>query len=222
VAVDGDRDVHGVCLVRQSGHGHQPFPKVVEAPLRFASRPDPGHGGQVVRADRRHRVVRPFRGRRVLEPHEPVRERALLLELLADDRLDQPQVLADHKGVGAAALVREQRQQSCGWVLHVRAQGGDDAFGNPEQAEQAHHVVEPDAGRVPPRASNRVDERLPARVAERPWVEGRKAPILAVAEELVGRRADAHARRQVVLPAPRVESVGSKAHGHVRDQADLS
>src|SRR5436190_23366259 len=83
-------------------------------------------------------------------------------------------------------------------------------------------MVEPDSRDVMTRAANRVDERLPTRAVELPRVERGQPPVLAVAEELVGRRADPHPRREVVLPSPGVEAVGRKANRDVGDEADLA
>src|SRR5439155_23641978 len=107
-------------------------------------------------------------------------------------------------------------------VPHVGALGRGLAVGDPEQAEQAHHVVEANTRCVPRRAANRVDEWRPLRVAQLPRVESRNAPVLTVSEELVGRRADAHARREVVTPSPRVETVRRETDGHVGYESDLA
>src|SRR5439155_195273 len=80
----------------------------------------------------------------------------------------------------------------------------------------------PDAGRVPACAADGVDERLPVRTPKQPRVERRQAPVLAVAEELVGRCSHAHVGRDVVAPAPCVEPVRRKADRHVRDKTDLA
>ena len=83
-------------------------------------------------------------------------------------------------------------------------------------------MVQPDAGRVTSGAADRVDERLPPRAAEEPGIERRQAPVLAVAEEFVGRRADAHVGSEVVAPSPGVKPIRRKADGHVGDETDLA
>ncbi len=55
-----------------------------------------------------------------------------------------------------------------------------------------------------------------------PWVERRHAPVLTVRKEVVRRRADTHAWREQVLPAPGVEAVRRKADGHVGDERYLA
>src|SRR6185312_6361557 len=122
----------------------------------------------------------------------------------------------------APALVREQREEDRGGVVDVGAPRRRHPFRDPEETEQAHHMVEADAGAVARRTADRVDEGFPVRGAELPRVERWKSPVLAVAEELVGRRADAHARREVVLPSPAVEAVRSEADRDIRDETDLA
>jgi len=122
-------------------------------------------------------------------------------------RLDQAEVLADNECVGSPALVGKETQKDGRGVLDVCALARGHVVGNPEKAEQAHYVVEPDACRVARGAADGIDERLPLRAAQQPRVECGKAPILAVAEKFVGRRADAHAGGEVVPPTPRVESI---------------
>jgi pyruvate/2-oxoglutarate dehydrogenase complex dihydrolipoamide acyltransferase (E2) component len=120
------------------------------------------------------------------------------------------------------AVIGEQGEKVGGGVADVRAASGAPAARDPEQSEQSHDVVEADAGRMRCRAPDRLDERLVVRAAQLPRVEWRQAPVLAVHEELIGWRADAHARCEQVLPAPGVEAVGGKADRHVGDEAYLA
>jgi hypothetical protein len=62
---------------------------------------------------------------------------------------DRPQVLADHKGVGTRAFQSEDGQELVGRIAHVGAQTWLGLRGNPEEAEQAHDVVNPQARRMP-------------------------------------------------------------------------
>src|SRR5579859_5436787 len=55
-----------------------------------------------------------------------------------------------------------------------------------------------------------------------PRVERRHAPVLTVWKEVVGWRADPHARGEPVLPTPRVEAVRRKADRHVGDERYLA
>ena len=76
---------------------------------------DPGpHAGQrrqVVRGHHGERLAGPLLGRRVLEPDEPGREDAGLVELLAEARLDGAEVLADDHRGRASALQGDELQQ---------------------------------------------------------------------------------------------------------------
>ena len=166
-------------------------------------------------------VARPEPRLAAFEPEQPVRERPPPPQVAAHRRLHQAEVFADHERAGAAALVGEYREQGGGRVAHVRALCRVHAVGDPEKSEEPHHVVEPHPRRMRSGAANGIDEGFPPCGAQLPWVEGGKAPVLAIAEELVGRRADAHARRQEVLPAPRVKAVRGEAHRDVGDKADL-
>jgi hypothetical protein len=82
-------------------------------------------------------------------------------------------------------------------------------------------VVEAQAGGVGGRAADRLHERREARLAQLPRVEGRHPPVLAVGEEVVGRRPDAHLGHQQVLPPPGVAAIRGETHRHIGDQADL-
>src|SRR6266550_7948180 len=145
--------------------------QVVQPVLGLAAGPDPRDGRQVVCAHRGNRVVWPASRLRAFEPDEAVGKRTLLLELLAHDRLDQAEVLADHKRAGPATLVGEQGQQRRSGIADVRTLRGVHTVRNPEKTEQAHHVVEADARGVAPGGADRFDERHPLRLAELPRVD---------------------------------------------------
>jgi len=61
MGVDGERDVDRVGAVRQLRELDQLVAQVVKAVLGLAPRPDPRDRGQVMRRDRRHRILRPLR-----------------------------------------------------------------------------------------------------------------------------------------------------------------
>ena len=82
-------------------------------------------------------------------------------------------------------------------------------------------MVEAQAAGMFRRAADRLDKRFEVGFAQLPGVERRHAPVLAVGEEVVGRRAHPHACREEVLPAPCVAAVGCEADRHVGDEADL-
>src|SRR5947207_13487134 len=83
-------------------------------------------------------------------------------------------------------------------------------------------MVETQALRVGGRRSHSVDERLEMRGLQLPGVERRHAPVLTVRKEIVRRRADPHARSELVLPAPRVKAVGGEADRHVGNERYLA
>ena len=83
-------------------------------------------------------------------------------------------------------------------------------------------MVQPDTPRVRGRAADGIHEGLEARGAQLPWVEGRHAPVLSVAEEVIRWSPHPHPGRHEVLPAPRVEPVRREADGNVGDQVDLA
>ena len=103
----------------------------------------------------------------------------------------------------------------------VRAVRRSAAFGDPEQAEQPHHVIDAQRAAVIERGAHRLHERLVADGAQLPRDERRQAPVLAVRVERIRRRADAHAVRDRVLPHPRVGAAGIEADGQVAEQRDL-
>src|SRR5207237_8252932 len=94
--------------------------QVVQPVLGLAARPDPRDGRQVVCAHRGNRVVWPASRLRALEPDEAVGKRTLLLEMLAHDRLNEAEVIADHKRAGAANFDGEQGMQSRSGLADVR------------------------------------------------------------------------------------------------------
>src|SRR5437588_6072352 len=143
--------------------------------VRFGSAPDARDGGQVVRADRRHGLVRPALARLSLEPEQPVTEGADLLKRRLDRRLDEPEVLADHERARATALRREHREERRRWIADVSAGRRAAGFGDPEQPEQGHHMVEAQALRVSGRRTDGVDERLEMSGLQLPWIERRHA-----------------------------------------------
>ena len=104
---------------------------------------------------------------------------------------------------------------SRGRVAHVGAVGRGRAPGDPEQPEQAHHVVDPQPAGVAERGPDGLHERLVAGGPQPPGVERRQAPVLAPGVELVGRGADGHVEGEHVLPQPGVGAAGVDAHRQV-------
>ena len=94
------------------------------------------------------------------------------------------------------------------------------ALRNPEQAEESHHVIDPQPAGVAYARADRLDERLVSGLAEPARYERWKSPVLPSGVELVGRGADADALREHVLERPAVRAVGVEPdrqilhHGH--------
>src|SRR4029450_9467117 len=85
---------------------------------------------------------------RGLKPEEAVREEPMGVQLLPRLGFDRPQILADHKGLGARAFQGEDRQELVGRIAHKGAQTRLSVPRNPEEAEQAHHMVNAQARRM--------------------------------------------------------------------------
>ena len=145
----------------------------------------------------------------------PARERLAELvghgaEVLADDRRRRPRRLGGDHG-----------QQLLARVAHVRSFGRAHALRYPPQPVHAHHVVDAQHRGVLAGAG---DEPPPQRVAAAPAGARqlrREAPVLAVGEELVGRRADGHARRRTGRrgPTSRSRRGGCRSAGRGRAAA---
>ena len=91
----------------------------------------------------------------------------------------------------ADALERQHAHEILGHLAHVCALRGIAAVGNPVEAEQAHHVIDAQRAAVAAIAADRFGEQPVAVFAMRLRIGRRKAPILALGREIVGRRAHA-------------------------------
>ena len=116
---------------------------------------------------------------------------------------------------GAMALQGHDAQQIVGRIADVPALPRMLAVGNPPQAEEAHHVIDPQSAGVPQRGPDRLDERLVGGRAEPGGGKRRQLPVLAVGIEGVGRGADDHLLGQQVLPLPGVRAAGIHADRQV-------
>ena len=105
-------------------------------------------------------------------------------------------------------------------VTDVGAVGGAGAERDPEQAEEAHDVVDPDAAGRPQAGPDGADPGVVAVHPQAPGVERGEAPVLPLAVEVVGRGADPHAQRHRVLPQPGVGAAGVDADGQVLHQVE--
>ena len=97
-------------------------------------------------------------------------------------------------------------------LAHVGALGGVHAVGNPEQAEEAHDVVDAQRAAVAAVLADRFGEQAVAVFAMARRVRRRKGPVLALRGEIVGRRTHAAARHveRPVRPQVAAEAVGGQ------------
>jgi hypothetical protein len=195
--------------------------------LEIAFLPPTAEGRQVV-GPPRHQGPRRVRRWRLeaaalaLEHHQPVAEDAAFVEARAEVVGHGSQVLADHEAARAVALERDDPEEVRGRVAHVGAVDRLHAPRHPPQARDAHHVVDAQRSRARHVGAQRGDEGRVTGVAQAPRHQWRQAPVLALAVELVGRGADAHAERVVALVGPRFRAIGGnrdrevgvEAHGH--------
>ena len=85
------------------------------------------------------------------------------------------------------ALQGHDAQQIVGRIADIPAFLRMLAVGNPPQAEEAHHVIDPQTAGMPQHGPDRLDERLVGGRAELGGGKGRQLPVLAVGIEGVGR-----------------------------------
>ena len=189
--------------------------------LEIGARPQAADCRQVVRRDGGERERRILRGRLRLEPDDLVAEDRRLRETLADALFDGAEVLPDDERARAHALERDDAEQVVGAIAHERALCGREPVRHPEQAEEAHHVVDPQATRVTERRAHRLHERLVPGGGEPVRDEWRQPPVLAADDVAIGGTPDARARREDVLPHPRVGAVGIDADRQVLHERDL-
>ena len=108
----------------------------------------------------------------------------------------------------SAASAAIDREQLVARVAHVHAVAGAHPVGDPPQPVHAHHVVDAQHRRVATGSGRRA---APQGVPGAPAGAGqlrREPPVLAVLEELVGRRADGHRRAAQVGVGPRLVAGG--------------
>ena len=183
--------------------------------LEIRATPQPRNGGQIMGRDRRQRAGRVARRRRGLKPEEPVRQEPVGIQLVPRRGFDRPQILADHKGLGARALQGEDRQELVGRIAHKGAQARLGLPRNPEEAKQAHHMVNAQARRMAEGGLQGVAQRLVGGRAELVRHKGRQAPVLAEGIEFVRGRADRHVRGEEILPDPGISAIGIDANGQI-------
>ena len=206
-----------VCLARLVGpHAGLPLPDEV------AAGPQPGDRREVVGGHRRQRVLRERARVAGLEVEQPVRQHAAPSQVGSHPVLHRPEVLAHDERLSSMALDGEDVEEVGGGVAHVGAFVGPASGGHPEEAEQAHHVVDAQPTRVAEPGADGLDERLVAGGAQSPRVEREQSPVLAAGVELVGRGPDRDAVGVGTAVDPSVGSVGVDADGEVVHEAELA
>ena len=144
----------------------------------------------------------------LLEPEQPVRQDVAGGERETRVLFDRAEIFANNHRVRPLALERDDREQIAGMAVHVRAVPRVHSCRDPEQPEQAHHVIDAQAAGVPEARADRLDERLVAGGAQPVRHERRQAPVLSARVELVWRRADADAVGEHILERPGVGAAG--------------
>ena len=122
--------------------------------------PEARDGRQVVGGDAGERQLGEVLRRRRLEVEQPVRHHPVVVQPLAHARLDGAEVLADDEGPRPLALQRDDGHQLVGARAHVAAPLGAERARDPEQPEQAHHVVDAQAAHVREHPADGLDERV--------------------------------------------------------------
>ena len=104
------------------------------------------------------------------------------------------------------------RTKSSSSFAHVGALGGVAVVRNPVEAEQAHHVIDAQRAAVAAVLADRFGEQAVAVLAVTLGIGRRKAPVLALGREIVGRRAHAASGHEEppVRPQVRAEAVGGQ------------
>ena len=139
---------------------------------------------------------------RDVHPGDPV-----IAQRIGEGALHGAEVLSDERGVVAPRLEAAQGDQLFGSVADVRALCGRHAVGYPPKSGKSHRVIEPESGRVAQQVAERA---VGDRVARSPLpfgIEGPRTPVLAGAEEHVGRGTDRHSIGERLGVGPRVEAV---------------
>ena len=125
----------------------------------------------------------------LLEIEKPVAQYAEAGQGLANVRLHRSQVFADDQNSVPHTLQRQNPQQIIRMVLNVQAARSFRAVGDPEQAEEAHHVVDAKGSAMSEIAAHRFREKPVSifLVTRRIW--WRERPVLTLGREVIGRRA---------------------------------
>ena len=107
---------------------------------------------------------------------------------------DRPEVLTDDGGFVAFRLQSEDGIELVGMVSDVSTFGRREAFRNPVKPMQVHDVVDTEHTRIPHVLAQTVNVVTVSVAANHFRMNGGETPVLAVAEEAVGRSASCDAR----------------------------
>ena len=185
--------------------------------------PEAAQRGQVVGAGHGQGLGGPGGGRRkalgsrvALEEQRAVGQQRTRLHGAAHGGRHVAEVFADDHAAVAHALQRQDAQQGVERVGGIGSRPATHVVRRqPEQAHQAHHMVQPQGAGVPHVGAQGVDERREAQGPQTQRIERRQAPVLAQRVERVGRRAHIHAQRIGAALAPGVGAAFVHAHGQV-------
>src|SRR4029079_17923724 len=119
----------------------------------------------------------------------------------------------DDERVVTRALEREDAEQIVGGILDVRAFLPSLSFGNPEEPEETHHMVDAQRAGVAKSTANEPNEIAVAIGAQCARIDRRKSPVLSRRRVRIGRRADAGALDEELRLGP---GVGGPARGTQR------
>ncbi len=167
------------------------------AGVDLRTRPPAGDRRQIVRRRHADRVRAPVSRRAEsamlipLEPEYVHSRHAALGQTNAKLRRHGSKILADHHCAMAMGFERDEIEKVVERIAKIGALQRVRAFRDDPEPHQAHDVIDADAARVAERRLQRGDEGLIAGAGKRLRGKGRQAPILALAVDLVRRRADA-------------------------------
>ncbi len=186
--------------------------------LDIPAQPETGQRRQIVRRRRYQRVARIFVRRAesaiavLFEIQQAIAQDSEPMQHLARLIRHRAQVLADDDHPVAHALERENRKQRLEAIAHVGAFGGFHAIGNPVQAKEAHDMIDAQRSAMPAVLADGFGKQAVAVFHVAVRVGRRKAPVLALGREAVGRRAHPAAGHEEVAMRPKVgtETIGGQ------------
>ena len=156
----------------------------------------------------------------LFEIEQAVAQDAEAVQRFAHERLDGPQVFADDDHLMAHAFERQDADQIFVVLADIGAGGGLGALRNPEEAEESHHVIDAQGAAVPAVLADGFGEQAVSVFAMLFRAGRRKAPILALRGEVVGRRSDAASGGEERALGPQVGAEAVGGQGQIVIQPD--